>query len=700
MSIWWQAYLTPSSSAVQFAIKASLAMLLALFIALACDLERPYWALISAAFLQTRPMTGMVFEKGLSQLVGTAVGCLAGIVIMAFFVQAPFPALASLTLWIMLCTYAASLTRNNASYGCIIAAVTAMLIVIITAGAPGQLFDVAVARLTELSLGALCATLVSSLLWPIQVRDHLTGLANEVVNNAFLHGSLRLENSDDIAEIVRTLNASLTPLNQLESDSQSARYEGPEGSGRIRASHVLTQRTVRLLAILRVLQQLLRAYGQHLSAPTRALVDDIADGLRQSAEHKGTEQARERLQDLRHRALRCIEWEAEAAGDSPQNDIPRRMTLGLREALGHALVILDAREAIHTPRDRKLRAPALAWHRDHLEALLNACRSGLIFALIATFWVQTNWDNGQTAMMLGTLFSAMFATRDNSVVVASMFLKGILAAIPSAFVFGHVLLSSAHGFPMLALALMPPLFLGLLGSGTPQLAGYCLAFTIGNILLTMPGNGMDLAFDTFANRAIAVLIGIGTVVMAFRLLPGFPAGFRKHRLVKATVNDLRALKDLSPHEAESRFGGAMADRMLRLARHDDLMPENRRYLFSLGLTALDLGYAILNLRRRLDSASASTIKEARALIQALADDYQASVRGLPPSASLEQGKQLGSTMEHDPHIAVDQRHLINGLVARLHLSLEWQSERSRNALGLAQASTPEAVTPPSSQESH
>ncbi len=75
-------YLTPSSQAVKFAVKATLAMLLALYIALWCDLERPYWALISAAFLQIRPMSGMVVEKGLSQIIGTVIGCAAGIVIM------------------------------------------------------------------------------------------------------------------------------------------------------------------------------------------------------------------------------------------------------------------------------------------------------------------------------------------------------------------------------------------------------------------------------------------------------------------------------------------------------------------------------------------------------------------------------------------------------------------------------------------
>ena len=124
-----QAFLTPSPQAVKFALKGVIAMFLALYIALWADLERPYWAMISAAFLQIRPMSGMVIEKGLCQLGGTLVGAGIGILIMALFAQARVPALMMLTAWIMLCIYSASLTRNNFAYGFVMGAVTAMLVV-------------------------------------------------------------------------------------------------------------------------------------------------------------------------------------------------------------------------------------------------------------------------------------------------------------------------------------------------------------------------------------------------------------------------------------------------------------------------------------------------------------------------------------------------------------------------------------------
>lgn len=669
MSPWFEAYLTPSTQSLKFAIKAALAMLLALYLSLSWDLERPYWALISAAFLQIRPMSGMVIEKGLSQITGTLVGCLAGVAIMALFSQAAIPALACLALWIMLCTYGSSLLRNNAAYGCIMGAITALLIVVIGASQPDGIFAIAVARLSELALGAVCATLVSSLLWPIKVRDHLADQADQVVNEAFRHAGQRLSDSADLGALQASLTGSLGPLTQLETDSQAARYEGPEGPGRIRASHVLTRRTLRLMATLHALQQLLHHHGERLDPDIHRLAEDMAREFQDSADATGVPQARRRLQALRQRAL--------TASDAEATPLEQRVLLGVRETLGHSLVMLDAREAITHPGRMRLRAAALAWHRDHLAAGLNALRAGLVFMTLAAFWIASGWDNGQVAMLMGTLGSAFFASRDNPATVCMMFAKGMLAAIPSAFLFGHVLLSQASGFPMLAMLLMPPLFLGLLGVATPRLMGYCLGFTIGNILLTMPGNGMDFSLDDFLNRAIAVMIGLGAVVTGFRMIPGFGPGLQQRRLVGAITRDLRTLPDAPIPEAETHFIGGMADRLLYLARYDDMLPADQRHLFALGLTGLDIGYACLQLRRRLDDLPGTVARARKAFFAALTSAFADSARGRSPVDVRRTGDALVAALNDQQALSPRHRVMIAGLVERLDLALSLQAERAR-----------------------
>jgi len=666
MSPWLETYLTPSKASLQFATKTTLAMLLALYIALWCDLDRPYWALISAAFLQIRPMSGMVVEKGICQIGGTLIGALVGIVIMAFFAQARVPALVVLTLWIMFCTYGSSLLRNNFSYGCIMGAVTAMLIVIIAAGQPGGIFDIAVARLSELGLGALCATLVSALLWPTHVKDHLANQADDVINHAFTHAGQRLDAGDDLDAMQQSLTASLEPLTMLETDSQAARYEGPDGAGRIRATHVLTRRTLRFFATLGALYQLLHDHRERISAPLHQLASEIADGFRNAEHVKGVPAARQQLQALRKRA--------HAYTDTQLDPLQRRVILALREVLGHAMIMLDAREAIAHPGRKQLRGGSLSWHRDHLVALLNAGRAGLVFSCLAIFWLQTHWSNGQVAMLLGTLFSAFFATRDNPVTICMMFFKGMLAALPSAFLFGHVLLSQANGFPMLAMLFVTPLFLGLLGASNPRLMGYCLAFTIFNILLTMPGNGMDFSFDSFANRAIAVIVGLSAVVMGFRLFPGLGTPIRRRRLIGAISHDLRHIDQQPLHEAESRFSGRMADRLLQLARHDDMLPEDHRHLFMIGLNGLDLGRSCLRLRHRLDDAPVPVRDALHHLLDTLAVGFETSAHGYPAQGIQAAGRTLDDAISRHGGLEEDARELIEGLIERLDLMLARQAK--------------------------
>lgn len=690
MSPFVKTYLTPDAAAVKFAIKTTVAMMLALYIALFFDLERPYWALISAAFLQIRPMSGMVIEKGICQLVGTFIGAVAGIVIMALFAQARVPALITLTGWIMLCTYVGSLWRNNYTYGCLMAAVTAMLIVVISSGSsPAGIFAIAVARLSELGLGAICATLVSSLLWPSHVGAHLSAQADTVINEAFEHGALRLEASDDIPAMQKALRGSLGPLTLLEGDSQAARFEGPAGPGRVRATHVLTRRTLRFLANLQALHQLMHDHADRLDPRNIALARHVADGFREAEHVKGVPQARKELQALRHQVHEHDDDDA----NGELAPLDRRLRLGLRESIGHAMVMLDAREAIASPTRHKLRSTSLAWHRDHLAAGINAVRSGLVFSLLASFWIVTAWNSAMVAMMLGTLFSAFFASRDNPVMITMMFYKGMLAAIPSAFLFGHVLLSQAHGFPMLAMIFGTPLFLGLLGATNPATMGYCLAFTIFNILLTMPGNGMDFSFDSFANRVVAVIIGLSCVAMSFRLLPGLGARLRRRRLIKAISQDIHGLRRRSIRDAETRFSGHMADRLLQLAQHDDMLPEDQRHLFILGLTGLDLGTATLRLRDRLDDAPHPLIRQAHdQLLRTLANGFEESAHGRMPQGIDAAGRQLNEAIQSHGDVPADRRVLLEGLIERLELSLERLARimAERPALTSNKSATPES----------
>ena len=354
--------------------------------------------------------------------------------------------------------------------------------------------------------------------------------------------------------------------------------------------------------------------------------------------------------------------------------LQRRIIYRSKEVIRHLLIMTEAYNAILQPRKRILYfQTAKSWHKDYLKALLNAIRVGTLFCIIATFWIQSSWSNGHLALMIGSLFAIMFSRFDNPLTIGKMFFYGMIAAIPSAFIFGHVLLASASGFPLFALLVITPLFLGILGSTNPKLRGYCLGFAMFNIMLTMPGNNMDFTFKTFSNRTVAYILGIGGVLMIYRMIPGLGFTIRRKRLIKSICNDLRMLTKLPIKDAEASFVGRMADRLFRLKRHDDVLPEGHRYLSIVGLNGLDLGVNFLRMRKRLEKYPA-VIKDAlNDFINIAITAFEESIKGKFTTTIEDAVETLLSKIGQFEDIDEDYRLLWKGFSKRLEITLAQQA---------------------------
>lgn len=69
-------------------------------------------------------------------------------------------------LWIGLCVYVSVLDRTPRSYLFMLAGITAAMVAFPSVAAPQNVFDTALARVEEISLGIVCATLVHSVILP------------------------------------------------------------------------------------------------------------------------------------------------------------------------------------------------------------------------------------------------------------------------------------------------------------------------------------------------------------------------------------------------------------------------------------------------------------------------------------------------------------------------------------------------------
>jgi uncharacterized membrane protein YccC len=147
-------------AALIFALKTFAAAILALFIAFWAGLDEPRWAFLTV-FVVAQPNGGLVLAKSFYRILGTIAGVLVTIALVFGLAQYGELFVAALALWMGFCNFAARAVRNFASYGFQLAGYTVAIAGLPAALVPAGAYPLLVGRFTEISLGILCAALVS-----------------------------------------------------------------------------------------------------------------------------------------------------------------------------------------------------------------------------------------------------------------------------------------------------------------------------------------------------------------------------------------------------------------------------------------------------------------------------------------------------------------------------------------------------------
>lgn len=647
MRITLQALLAPRLPALQFAIKTLLGGGLALWLALRWGLEQPSWAFMTA-FIVAQPLSGMVVQKGLARLLGTLVGTIMSVVFMGLFAQTPWLFLLALAFWLGLCTACSTLLRSAWSYSFVLAGYTVAIIALPALAHPLSVFDQAVARSTEISLGILCATATSALLWPMRVERQLTDQARSALHSGLLAAQATLAGE---AGARKGLLEILGRIVAVDAQREHAWFEGALGRQRARAVSGLSQKLLMLLRIARAVRRQWQQMDAQEAGQLAPWLGRVQEALA-ARDEEAIAQLRPRLQEAAH----------DPDLSSVQSYCLARLTLLMDTALaaGDALRAVEAGQNSRAPSDN------LAPHRDLSLALLFGARSALAFLAVACFWLATAWPAASGALVLTCVVCSLFASRENGAQIGMSFLRGILLAIPVAFFVGQILLPQWNGFPLLCMAMGVPLFFGALGMANPRIGATATSFCLHFIVLVSPLNAMTFDVAFFFNSAQAMLLGVGAAVLAFRLLILRDPEWHGRRLLAATLHDLVRLTRRNLRGAESWFGGRMADRLMQLARHYPELPQQARSRWDDGLLALDIGDELLHLRLSLAAAQVPGSLEQREYLQSLQTLLEQGPSGVRADALEAPSADLLKSLQHLP--PSDALKLAQGAVLQLQNS--------------------------------
>ncbi|WP_166363500.1 FUSC family protein [Pseudomonas akapageensis] len=658
----FKALFNPSIPALQFAVKNMLGGGLALYLAFILQMQQPQWALITV-FIVNQPLSGMVLSKGAYRLLGTLVGAVVSLGMIALLGQSPWLFLPCMALWLGFCTAGASLYRNNASYGFVLAGYTTAIVALPSTAAPLNIFDQAQARFFEITLGIVCASLVSTLLWPRRLERQLALQARGAWQSGMAAAASELLGVDQRQGLLDALGRIVS----VDSQRDHAAFEGSSGRLRAQALQVMSRDLLSLLRVTRGVARLRltldQASGDYVDPLIKGVARALADGAKAALDQQAI----------------VLDESLLVEGLDPQvRACLMRMTVVLRLAnvAVQSLKAVEQREPVSN-----VPGP-LAWHRDIEQGVMSGLRSALAFLAVAGFWVFTAWPAGLGAVSSCGVVLSLFAGREAPADAALSFLKGIALSVPIAALVAYGLLPAWEGFPMLCLGLGIPLFIASLCLSQPSIAPIASAFCIFFVTNVAPRNVMNYDLERYLNGALATLFGVGIAVVVFRLVTLGP-GLRHHRrLVEASLADLSQLTQRPLEQAEGWFGGRMADRLMRLGRYRTQYPDEPNLHWYNGLHSLDLGGELLHLRGCLTEATGPTARERDRYMHDVARLLKQGPPALEQITRLDEPSvQLLKVLEADTQLTVRRQELAQAAV--LQLQFVWRRWSANSLMNIS-----------------
>lgn len=611
-----------------FAFKVSGAALLALGIALWVDLPRPYWAM-ATVYITMQPLSGATRSKALYRVVGTLIGVAMAVVLVPPLVNAPEVLTLALALWTAGCLYLSLLDRSPRAYLFMLAGYTAALIGFPAVTAPGTIFDTAVSRAEEITLGILCASLVASLVFPEPVGPVLAARVGAWLGEAGRWtGDVLSRVGEEPATRARRLRLA-AEATEIDALSTHLAYDT---SAQNRAVPLVQLLRGRMLMLLPVLSSL---------ADRIAALDKLSDDSRLSG----------LTPDLRRLLADVEAWSAAGAPAVGADALLARIEAADRPLSSHtswaalvrASLIDRLRELVAIGRDCRvlqdgiargdgaLREP-LAYagefggraprHRDHGMALRSAL--GVFVSIVAcvVVWIATAWPDGATAAMMGAVLCCLFATQDDPAPAILSFATwtGIAAAAIGVLLFGVMPL--VHDFVSLALLLAPALVLCGLLMTSPKTLPVGLALGVnGNALLAIQDR-YTAEFGAYVNSAIALVGGIWLAAIVTRLVRSVGAEHGARRLVAASRADLARAARRRGRGDRAAFAHLMLDRLgLLVPRLAAAGPDSDLARID-ALAALRIGMNLVSLRRARHGLPPEAVAPLDAALDGVAGHYE------------------------------------------------------------------------------
>lgn len=521
-----------------FASKTFLAGMLSLYVAFSLDLAYPIWA-IGTVFVIANPYTGMAASKSVYRVLGTLLGAIVSLAVTPNLINTPELFTLFLATWVGFCLYFSLLDRTPRSYIFMLAGYTTVIICynIIYNIETTSMFDMAIGRFVEITVGVLCSAVVNAVLFPMHIGPVVKTRVSQTLQ-------------DTRAVFDKILNADVKAINYSATLSHITRdiadihvmavylsYEKSALQGMTKPLqemlHQLSMLVTNLVAMAERIQQLDHidvAYRPALEKVHVQIVEFLQGDqaiLEQELNHL-PEQFESSFQDVFDSAL------------PQQQVILASLKMDVRHFIQNIRAIKLIWQRIQQG-DDSLPATVIPMsttypnlHRDHGVAVRGGVSAFIVVIVATGFWIVSGWKAGFMMAEMAAICACILTSMDNPVPALKIFIRGSLYAAIIVFIYAYGIFPQVSAFWMLAIVLAPFCMYCLMLFLHPPLTGLALPLLMGVVMGLNLQNRYHLDQVTFFDASIGTVLG--PIISVYVI-----------HLVRAMSPDITAKRILSLH---------------------------------------------------------------------------------------------------------------------------------------------------------
>jgi uncharacterized membrane protein YccC len=610
-----------------FSVNCWIATIFALFIAFSLDLKNPAWAM-TTVYLTSQPLSGVMRAKAVYRVIGTFIGGVAMVAIVPNLVDAPELTTVAIILWVALCVFVSLLDRTPRSYMFVLAGYTAALIGFPTVLAPGTVFDIAVSRVEEITIGVVCAAVVHSLIFPKSALSAFEQKLRSAIADArlWIAEGLTKAPTPQIEMDRRRLAANITELYTL---GTSLRFDTSPRRPVMGSVRAFDRKIVALVCLVGAIEDrlgVLRGIGP-LDGELSRLLTDIYDWLELEVPGDGR-----RAAELR------ADCAAAAPSVGPQSRwadlVAVNITVRLDELIQSWQACLDFAAYLADPaqtpsadiRAAAAQIGAKPMHTDPGIALLSALAAAVAMSICAFFWIATAWPEGASAIAFAAVASTLFASLDDPTPTIRNIVTLLALCIPLVIVYQFFVLPAVDGFVLLCAVLGFVLIPAAIMMAIPAYAPIGLALALGFTVEIGLQTSYTADFATILNSNSAFVLGGVAALVVTRLMRVIGTQASARRIIRATYRDLADLTEGAPVTRDQWMSRTL-DRVALLLYRQPRFEARPQHEFADALADLRLGVNVIEMRS-LGSEMSDRAQEAlAAMFAGLAAHFRALARG-------------------------------------------------------------------------